>query len=228
METMTRTQRVFLLDDHDVVREGLRLLLDDAPGFEVVGEASTAASGFEGILRTEPDLAIIDSALPDGNGVTVIREVRSRLPLTKCLVFTSFPEDEALYAAILAGAVGFLPKSTPRAQVWDALRRIAQGEALLRPQDVEAFRRRRTDMLGEDVLLRKLTGQERRILEMMTEGSTNNEIALRLNVAEKTIRNYVSTILAKLGMRNRTEAAVYLTQRRNDQRTSRVSLRRVG
>lgn len=225
MNTMTRPQRVFLLDDHDVVREGLRLLLQGAPGFEVVGEASTAFGGCEGILRTRPDLAIIDASLPDGDGITVIREIRSRLDGTRCLVFTSFPEDEAMYAAILAGAVGFLPKSTRRAEIWDALCRVAQGETLVNPDAVEAFRRRRADMLGEDVLLRKLTGQERRILEMITEGSTNREIAVRLNVGEKTIRNYVSGILAQLGMRNRTEAAVYLTQRRHAQRTS---LRRTG
>ena len=227
MGLVTRVTRVFLLDDHDVVREGMRWLLDGLPEFEVVGEAATAASGYDGILRTEPDLAIVDSALPDGNGVTVIREVRSRLPATSCVVFTSFPEDEALYAAMLAGAVGFLAKSAPRTQVREALQRVARGESLLRPQDVEAFRRRRADMLGDDVLLRKLTAQERRILEMMTEGATNREIAVRLNVAEKTIRNYVSGILAKLGMRNRTEAAVYLTQRRHERRTSRV-LRRAG
>lgn len=214
MGTATPTQRVFLLDDHDVVREGLHLLLQGVCGFEVVGEAATAASGYEGILRTRPDLAIIDSSLPDGSGVTVIREIRSRLPEVRCVIFTSFPEDDALYSAILAGAVGFLAKSTPRAETLAALRGIGRGESLLRPDDVETFRRRRTDLLGDDVLLRKLTGQERRILDMMTEGATNREIAVRLHVAEKTIRNYVSTVLAKLGMRNRTEAAVYLTKRR--------------
>lgn len=227
MGTMTRTIRVFLLDDHDVVREGLHWLVQDIEGFEVVGEAGTAASGYEGIVRLRPDIAIVDSALPDGTGVTVIREARSRVPTTRCVVFTSFPEDEAIYAAILAGAAGFLPKATPGPQVVDALERVARGEDLLRPHDVEAFRRRRADMLGTDVLLRKLTGQERRILDMMTEGSTNREIAGRLNVTEKTIRNYVSGILAKLGMRNRTEAAVYLTQRRHARGTP-GSLRRAG
>lgn len=226
MGRMARTTRVFLLDDHDVVREGLHWLLHDDVDFEVVGEASTAAAGCEGILRLQPDLAIVDSALPDGNGVTLIREVRSRLPATRCVVFTSFPEDEAVYSAILAGAVGFLAKSTPGAQVLRDLRRVADGEALLGPHDVEAFRRRRADMLGDDVLLSKLTGQERRILDMMTEGATNREIAVRLHVTEKTIRNYVSGILAKLGMRNRTEAAVYLTRRRHDQRSP--ALRRAG
>lgn len=227
MQTTTRKQRVFLLDDHDVVREGLRLMLHGTDGFEVVGEAATASSGYEGILRTRPQVAIVDASLPDGNGVTVIREVRSRVPETRCVVFTSFPEDEAVYASILAGAVGFLAKSAPGHQIRDVLRRVAAGESLLGPQDVEAFRRRRADMLGDDVLLRKLTAQERRILEMMTEGATNAEIAARLSVAEKTIRNYVSAILAKLGMRNRTEAAVYLTQRRRADRTSQV-LRRAG
>lgn len=227
MGVVTRRTRVFLLDDHDVVREGLHWLLEGTPDFAVVGEAATAAGGCEGMLRTAPDLAIVDSALPDGSGITVIREVRSRLPSTNCVVFTSFPEDEALYSAILAGAVGFLPKSTRHAQVLEALRRVARGESLLRPRDVEAFRRRRADMLGDDLLLRKLTAQERRILEMMTEGATNREIAGRLNVAEKTMRNYVSVILAKLGMRNRTEAAVYLTQRRHERRTSHV-LSRAG
>ncbi len=222
MGPATPTTRVFLLDDHDVVREGLHLLLQSVPGFEVVGEAATAVRGFEGILRTRPDLAIVDSALPDGSGVTVIREVRSRLPEVRCLVLTSFPEDEALYSAILAGAVGFLPKSMPRAELLENLRQVARGQSLLRPDDLERFRRRRADLLGEDVLLRKLTAQERRILDMMTEGATNREIAIRLNVAEKTIRNYVSAVLAKLGMRNRTEAAVYLTQRRQERRTPQI------
>lgn len=225
---VARTTRVFLLDDHDVVREGLHWLLHDEMDFEVVGEAATATIGCEGILRLEPDLAIVDSALPDGSGVTLIREVRSRLPATRCVVFTSFPEDEAVYSAILAGAAGFLAKSTPGPEVLDALRRVAAGESLLGPHDVEAFRRRRADMLGDDVLLRKLTGQERRILEMMTEGSTNREIAAQLNVTEKTIRNYVSGILAKLGMRNRTEAAVYLTKRRQEERRTSPVLRRAG
>ena len=220
-------RRVFLLDDHDVVREGLRLVLDGVDDFEVVGEASTASSGCEGILRTRPDVAIIDSALPDGSGVTVIREVRSRLPETRCVIFTSFPEDEALYSAILAGAAGFLAKSAPRHEVVEALTRVARGESLLDPRDVETFRRRRVNTLVDDVLLSTLTGRERRILEMMAEGATNREIAVRLNVAEKTIRNYVSAVLAKLGMRNRTEAAVYLTQRRH-QRQRSDALRRAG
>lgn len=218
----TQTMRVFLLDDHDVVREGLHWLLQALPGFEVVGEAATAARGFEGILRLRPDLAIVDASLPDGNGVTVIREIRSRLPSTRCVVFTSFAEDDALYSAVVAGAAAFLPKSAPRGQVVDALRRLAAGESLLGREDVEAFRRRREDLLGEDLLLRELTGQERRILEMMTEGATNREIACRLNVGEKTIRNYVSVILSKLGMRNRTEAAVYLTRQRSERRASRA------
>ena len=218
MGRMACTTRVFLLDDHDVVREGLHWLLHDAEDLEVVGEAATAAAGCEGILRLEPDLAIVDSALPDGSGVALIREVRSRLPDARCVVFTSFPEDEAIYSAILAGAVGFLAKSMPGPQVLRDLRRVAGGESLIGPHDVEAFRRRRADLLGDDVLLRKLTGQERRILELMTEGATNREIAVRLHVTEKTIRNYVSGILAKLGMRNRTEAAVYLTRRRDARR----------
>lgn len=227
MGVVTHRTRVFLLDDHDVVREGLHWLLEGEPDFEVVGEAATATAGCDGMLRTGPDLAIVDSALPDGSGITVIREVRSRLPSTNCVVFTSFPEDEAMYAAMLAGAVGFLSKSTRHAEVLEALRRVARGESLLKPQDVEAFRRRQVDMLGDDLLLRKLTGQEGRILDMMTQGATNREIAVRLNIGEKTIRNYVSVILAKLGMRNRTEAAVYVTQRRHECRTSHV-LRRAG
>ena len=227
MGRMAGTTRVFVLDDHDVVREGLHWLLDDVEDFEVVGEAATIAAGREGILRLQPDLAIVDSALPDGDGVTLIRDVRSELPALRCVVFTSFPEDEAVYSAILAGAAGFLAKSTPGPRVLHALRCVAAGQSLLGPHDVEVFRRRRADLLGDDVLLRKLTGQERRILELVTEGATNREIAVRLHVTEKTIRNYVSGILAKLGVRNRTEAAVYLTRRRQGGGRSHV-LRPVG
>lgn len=218
MGDRTNSLRVFLLDDHDVVREGLYWSLQSVEDVVIVGEAATAADGLEGILRTRADIAIVDSALPDGDGITIIREVRSREPDTRCVVFTSFPEQEALYASVLAGAAGYIPKSTPRQEFVDAIRRVGRGESLIDPRHVESFRRRRVAALGEDVLLRELTGQERRIVDMMTEGETNREIALRLGVAEKTVRNYVSVILAKLGMRNRTQAAVYVTRRTAERR----------
>jgi two-component system, NarL family, response regulator DevR len=228
VSTNTTIQRVFLLDDHDVVREGLFWALQEVEDIQIVGEASTATEGLAGILRTQADIAIVDSVLPDGDGITVMREVRSRQPATRCVVFTSFPEEEALYASILAGAAGYIPKTTPRREFIDAVRRVGQGESLVERRDVEAFHRRRADALGDDVLLRELTGQERRILEMMTEGETNREIALRLGVAEKTIRNYVSVILSKLGMRNRTQAAVYMTRRTSDPRRPGRLLRHAG
>ena len=210
----TRT-RVFVVDDHDVVREGLGHRLTTSHDFELVGSAATAREGLAGILAKRADVAIVDACLPDGSGIELMREVRSRRATTRCLIFTSFPDDQALCGADVAGASGFLLKDASCHEVVSAVRAVASGRSLLGPAVLEELRRRRSRAVMEDELLRTLTGQERRILDMITEGLTNREIAVRLRVGEKTVRNYVSAILAKMGMRNRTEIAVYATRLEN-------------
>jgi two-component system response regulator DevR len=212
MDQTTRSPRVFVVDDHAVVREGLRWYVESSPDFTFAGAAGTVRDGLAGLLRGNVDVAVVDEVLPDGNGIGLIREVRSRRPRTQCVVFTSYPDDRALFGAIVAGAAGYIVKDAPREEVLAALRSVSRGEALIGPDLLDDLRRRRSAAVVEDELLRTLTAQERRILDMITEGSTNREIAARLRVGEKTIRNYVSTILAKMGMRNRTEVAVYATR----------------
>lgn len=204
--------RVFVVDDHAVVREGVRWYVEGSQDFEFAGAAGTAREGLAGIMSHRTDIAIVDAVLPDSNGIGLIREVRSRRPDVQCVVFTSYPDDQAMFGAIVAGAAGYMVKDAPRDTFLGALRALARGETLIGPEVLEDLRRRRSAAVMEDELLRTLTGQERRILDMITEGLTNREIADRLRVGEKTIRNYVSTILAKMGMRNRTEVAVYATR----------------
>jgi DNA-binding NarL/FixJ family response regulator len=206
---VTETVRIFLLDDHEVVRRGVAELLSGEPGFEIVGEASTAAEAVARIPALRPDVAVLDVRLPDGNGVEVCREVRSRVPELACLMLTSFADDEALFDAIMAGASGYVLKQIRGNDLVDAVRRIAAGESLLDPAATARVleRLRRGD--ETDPRLASLSEQERRILELIGEGLTNREIGERMFLAEKTIKNYVSTMLSKLGMSRRTEAAVY-------------------
>jgi two-component system, NarL family, response regulator DevR len=200
--------RVFLLDDHEVVRRGLRDLIEAAGGCEVVGEAATAEEALSRIPPTRPDVAVIDLRLPDGNGVEVCREVRSRCPDTQCLILTSFSDDEALFDAIMAGAAGYLLKQIKGTDLVDAILRVAAGESLLDPQVTARVLERLRRGPAEDARLASLTEQERRILELIAEGMTNRQIASNVFLAEKTVKNYVSNILSKLGMERRTEAAV--------------------
>ena len=199
--------RIFLLDDHEVVRRGLRELFEAEDDLEVVGEASTAEEALGRIPATAPDVAVLDVRLPDGDGVEVCREVRSKHPEIRCVMLTSFADDEAVYASIMAGASGYLLKQVRGTDLIDGVRRVAAGESLLDPavtaRVLERLRR------GPDDELADLTEQERRILELISEGLTNRQIGERLFLAEKTVKNYVSNLLAKLGMSRRTEAAVY-------------------
>ena len=206
------TTRVFLLDDHEVVRRGLKELIEAEDDLEVVGEASTAGMALTGIAEHAPDVAVLDVRLPDGNGVEVCREVRARDPRLGCLMLTSFADDEALFDAIMAGAAGYLLKDVRGQDVVDAIRRVAAGDSLLDPTLTGKVleRLRRGD--EEDPRLKSLTEQERRILSLIAEGLTNRQIADQLHLAEKTVKNYVSNLLAKLGMHRRTEAAVFYTQ----------------
>ncbi len=198
--------RVFLLDDHEVVRRGLRELLETEDDLEVVGEAGTAEEAMGRIPATSPRVALLDVRLPDGDGVEVCREIRSRHPEISCLMLTSYADDEALFAAIMAGAAGYVLKQVKGADLVDAVRRVARGESLLDPAITQrVFERLRP----EDDELALLTDQERRILELISEGLTNRQIGERMFLAEKTVKNYVSNVLAKLGMSRRTEAAAY-------------------
>ena len=199
--------RIFLLDDHEVVRRGLRELLELEGDFMVVGEADSVETALGRIPPTRPDVAILDVRLPDGNGIEVCREVRSRHPEVKCLILTSFADDEALFGAIMAGAAGYVLKEVRSTGLVESVRRVAAGESLLDP----ALTKKVVDRLGKAVKddLDGLTGQERKILALVTEGLTNRQIAERLFLAEKTVKNYVSHLLAKLGMARRAEVAAF-------------------
>jgi len=193
--------RVFLLDDHEVVRRGLRELLEAADGLEVVGEAGTADEAMRRIPPTRPHVAILDVRLPDGDGVEVCREVRS--------AHQEFSDDEALFQAIMAGAAGYLLKQVRGTDLVDAVRRVSMGQSLLDPAVTARVLERLRTPPEADERLARLTDQERRILDLIAEGLTNRQIAQRIHLAEKTVKNYVSNLLAKLGMERRTQAAVY-------------------
>lgn len=201
--------RVFLLDDHEIVRQGLRALLESQADFEVVGEAATAAEAMARIPPIRPDVAVLDVCLPDGDGVQVCREVRDGSLEIQCLMLTSFADDEALFEAIMAGAAGYVLKQIKGTDIVDAIRRVAAGQSLLDPDATRRVLERIRNPPAEDERLAALTPQERRILELITDGLTNRQIAGEMFLAEKTVKNYVSHLLAKLGMERRTQAAVY-------------------
>jgi two-component system response regulator DevR len=210
--------RVFLLDDHEVVRRGLRELLEGAGDMEVIGEASTAEEALRRIPATNPDVAVLDVRLPDGDGVEVCREVRSKMPQLHCLMLTSYADDEALFDAIMAGAAGYVLKQIRAAELVDAVRAVASGQSLLDPSvTARVLDRLRNGSVGDE-RVEALTDQERRILDLLAEGLTNREIADRMYLAEKTVKNYVSNLLSKMGMQRRTEAAVYAARLAERQR----------
>src|SRR5215469_3538081 len=200
---------VFLLDDHEIVRRGVRELLEAEPDIAVVGEAGTAASALARIPALRPDVAVLDVRLPDGDGVTVCREIRSRMPEAACLMLTSFGDDEALFDAIMAGAAGYVLKQIRGTDLVGAVRTVASGQSLLDPQAASKVMRRMREQAARSDPLAGLTEQERRILELIGEGLTNRQIGERLFLAEKTVKNYVSALFAKLGMERRTQAAAY-------------------
>src|SRR5512132_4134176 len=205
------TIRVFLLDDHEVVRRGVRDLLEGQSGgeVEVAGEAGTAEEAYRRIPAVRPDVAILDVRLPDGDGVEVCREIRSRHPEIQCLMLTSFADDEALFDSIMAGAAGYVLKQVKGADLVDSVRRVAAGQSLLDPTVTARVLERLRQGPDEETGGVHLTEQERRILDLLAEGLTNRQIGERMFLAEKTVKNYVSNVLMKLGMRRRTEAAVY-------------------
>ena len=201
--------RVFLLDDHEIVRRGVRDLLDTEPGITVIGEAGTATAALARIPALKPDVAVLDIRLPDGDGVTVCRDLRSKMPQLACLMLTSFSDDEALVDAIMAGAAGYVLKQIRGTDLVGAIRTIASGQSLLDPQAAATVMRRIRDQATATDPLAALTDQERRILALIGEGLTNRQIGDRLFLAEKTVKNYVSALFAKLGMQRRAQAAAY-------------------
>ncbi|HEY6533225.1 MAG TPA: response regulator transcription factor [Acidimicrobiales bacterium] len=213
--------RVFLLDDHEIVRRGLRDLVEACGDMTVVGEAGTAEEAFGRIPATNPDVAVLDVRLPDGNGVEVCREIRSSHPDINCLMLTSFSDDEAMLDAIMAGASGYVLKQIRGNEIVDAIRTAATGRSLLDSRATERLRERLRKGPEQDDRLKHLTPQEQRILTLLADGRTNRQIADSMFLAEKTVKNYVSNVLAKMGMSRRTEAAVYaarLDERRHQDR----------
>ncbi len=210
--TVTDMIRVYLLDDHELVRRGLRDLLSAEADVEIVGEAGTAAIAQREILELLPDVAVLDARLPDGSGIEVCREVRSRAPSVQAVILTSYDDEDALVAAIMAGAAGFVLKQISGSGLIDGIRLVAAGRSLLDPAATARAmdRLRRGDPRHRQ--LDVLTPQEQRVLSLITEGLTNRQIGDRLHLAEKTIKNYVSVILAKLGLQRRTQAAVLGTR----------------
>jgi DNA-binding NarL/FixJ family response regulator len=206
------TIRVFLLDDHEIVRTGIRSLIDAEDDLEVVGEASTAEQALNRIPALRPDVAVLDVRLEDGDGVTVCREIKSRMPELGCLMLTSFADDEALFAAIMAGASGYVLKQIRGGDLLGAIRRVGAGESLIDPSLTRRVMERLRSGPEEDEKIARLTPQERKILDLVAEGKTNRQIGESLFLAEKTVKNYVSNMLAKLGMQRRTEAAVFATR----------------
>jgi two-component system, NarL family, response regulator DevR len=200
---------VFLLDDHEIVRRGVRDLLDAEPDLVVVGEASTEDEALRRIQALDPDVAVLDVRLESGDGISACREIRSRYPRTACLMLTSFSDDEALFHAIMAGAAGYVLKQIRSSDLVVAVRRVAAGDQLLDPSVTATVLARLRAGPDEDELIGRLSGQERQVLLLLAEGLTNRQIAQRMFLAEKTIKNYVTSMLAKMGMSSRTEAAVY-------------------
>jgi two-component system response regulator DevR len=201
--------RVFLLDDHEIVRRGIADLLDAEDGITVVGEAGTAAEALARIPAVNPDVAVLDARLPDGSGIDVCRDIRSSMPSVRCLILTSYDDNDAIFAAVMAGASGYLLKEIRGSSLVDAIRQVAAGQSLLDPKVTERLLSRLRNGTEQDPRLATLTDLEREILNLIADGLTNRQIGEQLFLAEKTVKNYVSALLAKLGMQRRTQAAVF-------------------
>lgn len=204
--------RVFLVDDHEVVRRGVADLLEAEPDLEVVGEAGTASEAMARVPALRPDVVVLDVRLPDGDGVTVCRELRSRMPDLACLMLTSFDDDEALYDAILAGAAGFVLKQVRGTALVEAIRTVAAGGSTLDPLAAQHVMARMRAQATHTDPLAGLTAQEQKVLALIGQGLTNRQIGAELFLAEKTVKNYVSSLLAKLGLERRVQAAVFATK----------------
>jgi DNA-binding NarL/FixJ family response regulator len=214
------TIRVFLLDDHEVVREGIRLLLESDDDIKVVGEAATAAEAMERIPLAKPDVAILDVRLEGGSGIEVCRDARSLMPDLICLMLTSFADDEALFASVMAGAAGYVLKQIKARDLITDVHRVAAGESLLDPRTVARVVERISNPPQSDPEIQALTPQERRILDLIAQGQTNRQIAESMFLAEHTVKNYITGLLRKLKMSSRTEAAIYATKLKAGKDTS--------
>jgi len=214
----SRPVGVFLLDDHEVVRRGVRELLEAEPDIRVVGEAGTVSAALARIPALRPDVAVLDMRLPDGDGVEVCREVRSRMPEVACLILTSFGDDEALLNAVMAGAAGYVLKQIRGSDLVGAVRTVAAGQSMLDPQAAGRLMARLRGQPSRNDPLASLSPQERRILELIGEGLTNRQIGERMFLAEKTVKNYVSGLFAKLGLQRRTQAAAFAVRALGEQR----------
>ena len=207
--------RILLVDDHEVVREGLRALLARREGFEVVGQAGTVEQAITEAARSEPDVIVMDVRLPDGSGIEACREIREARPETKVIMLTSYADDDAVFASILAGAAGYVLKQTRGSALADAITAVARGESLLDAAVTQKVleRVRSASQRKPDDPLDALTEQEHKILSLIAEGKTNKEIAAEVYLSDKTVKNYVSNILSKLNMRRRSEAAAFIARR---------------
>jgi two-component system response regulator DevR len=208
----SRSIRVFLLDDHELVRRGIRELLESEPDMVVVGESGSAPEAARRIPALKPDVAILDGRLPDGSGIDVCREIRSVDPTIRALILTSYDDDDALFAAIMAGASGYILKQVRGTDFVETVRRVAAGQSMLDPALTAQVLERVRSGPPKDQELEGLTSQEQKILELIGEGLTNRQIAERMYLAEKTVKNYVSSLLAKLGLTSRTQAAIFATR----------------
>jgi DNA-binding NarL/FixJ family response regulator len=205
--------KVFVLDDHELIRHAVKALVEVEEDLEFSGEGATVAEGLAAMSEAPPDVAIVDLRLPDGDGIDVCRELRSTHPATKCLVLTSTTDESAVMSAVLAGAAGFLVKDATGPQIVDAIRQVAAGNSLLDP----AVTGQVMERLREGPSMSSLTAQEEKLLDLLSEGLTNREMAGRMHLAEKTVRNYMSNLFAKLGVKHRTQAALYGARRKKDQ-----------
>src|SRR6478735_4251948 len=209
-----RQLRLLVVDDHEVVRQGLVSLLDRRAGFQVVAEAGTVAESIEAARRFEPDIIVMDVRLPDGSGIEACREIRAEMPETRVVMLTSYPDEEAVFSAIVAGASGYLLKQVRARDLVAALEAVGRGESLLDPAVTEKVleRVRRVATSGGTDDLAQLTAQEQRILLLVAEGKTNKEIAAEIFLSDKTVKNYVSSILSKLNLERRAQAAAYVAR----------------
>ena len=211
-EDSTSRVRVYLLDDHEVVRRGVKELLELDGTIVVVGESGSSVEAMQRIPAFRPHVALLDARLPDGSGIDVCRHVRSVDPSIKVLILTSYDDDQALFAAIMAGASGYLLKQVRGSDLVESVRRVARGQSMLDPAMTAQVLQRVRSGSSEDPALAPLTTQERRILALLAEGLTNRELAERMYLSEKTVKNYVSSVLTKLGLTSRTQAAVFATK----------------
>jgi DNA-binding NarL/FixJ family response regulator len=214
--TETAKVKVMLVDDHEIVRTGLRTLLERKEQLTIVGEAGSVAEAVSIAAETQPDVIVMDIRLPDGSGIESTREIRGDRPATKVIMLTSYADDEAIYGSIMAGASGYLLKQTRGQNLAESIARVAAGESLLDPSVTnKVLERMRSLARGEQDELAPLSAQERKILSLIAEGKTNREIATEVYLSDKTVKNYVSSILSKLNLRRRSEAAAFMAEHRS-------------